>query len=55
MTTDFMGKSNNAPLCDVFRFMASNPGIYCIHCKEGKDRTGFVTAVLELLMGANHG
>lgn len=52
MTTDFMGKSNNAPLCDVFRFMAANPGIYCIHCKEGKDRTGFVTAVLELLMGA---
>lgn len=52
MTTDFMGKTNYGPLCDVFRFMAANPGTYCIHCKEGKDRTGFVTAVLELLMGA---
>ena len=52
MTTDFMGNANYGPLCDVFRFMAANPGIYCIHCKEGKDRTGFVIAVLELLMGA---
>lgn len=52
MTTDFIGKTNNGPLCDALRFMAENPGIYCIHCKEGKDRTGFVTAVLELLMGA---
>ncbi|MBQ7509187.1 MAG: tyrosine-protein phosphatase, partial [Spirochaetales bacterium] len=37
---------------DALRFMAETPGVYCIHCKEGKDRTGFLCAVLELLMGA---
>ena len=52
MTTDFMGNANDAALCECMRFMADNPGIYCIHCKEGKDRTGFVCAILELLMGA---
>lgn len=33
--------------------MADNPGVYLIHCKEGKDRAGFVCAVLECLMGAS--
>lgn len=33
--------------------MADDPGIYLIHCKEGKDRAGFVCAVLECLMGAS--
>ena len=34
------------------RFMISHEGPYLIHCKEGKDRTGFTIAVLECLMGA---
>ena len=34
------------------RFMLSNEGPYLIHCKEGKDRTGFLYAVLEFLCGA---
>ena len=33
--------------------MAAHPGPYLIHCKEGKDRTGFVCALLECLMGAS--
>ena len=40
-------------LAEGFRFMISNPGIYVIHCEEGKDRTGFMSAVLECLMGAS--
>lgn len=28
------------------------PAPYLVHCNEGKDRAGFVSAVLELLMGA---
>ena len=32
--------------------MASHEGPYLIHCTEGKDRTGFVSALLECLIGA---
>ena len=53
MNTDFIGKTNEGAICDTLRFMAENPGIYCIHCNLGKDRTGFVIALLELLMGAD--
>ncbi|MDO5475612.1 MAG: tyrosine-protein phosphatase [Eubacteriales bacterium] len=35
------------------RFLASHEGPYLIHCKEGKERTGFAIAVLECLMGAS--
>lgn len=34
------------------RFLINNNGPYLIHCTEGKDRTGFISAVLEALMGA---
>ena len=34
------------------RFMAENPGIYAVHCNEGKDRAGFVSALLSALCGA---
>jgi protein tyrosine/serine phosphatase/S-adenosylmethionine hydrolase len=33
-------------------FMADHSGPYLFHCTEGKDRTGFVAALLEALMGA---
>lgn len=33
-------------------FMASHDGPYLFHCTEGKDRTGFVAALIEALMGA---
>ena len=32
--------------------LAESDGPYLIHCNEGKDRTGFVCAVLECLIGA---
>ncbi len=35
-----------------FRYLIANPGVFLIHCTEGKNRTGFVVAVLESLMGA---
>lgn len=35
------------------RFIIDNEGPYLEHCKEGKDRAGFVAAVLEGLMGAS--
>ena len=37
------------------RFMIANDGPYLVHCTEGKDRAGFVSALLECLMGAPAG
>ncbi len=41
-----------AGIADSFRFIATNATPCLLHCKEGKDRTGFACAVLELLFGA---
>lgn len=35
------------------RHMIDNEGPYLLHCREGKDRAGYVAAVLEALMGAS--
>lgn len=35
------------------RYMIDNEGPYLVHCREGKDRAGYVAAVLEALMGAS--
>ena len=53
MSVDITSESNLKHVVQSLQFMAGNPGIYCIHCKEGKDRTGFIIAILELLMGAD--
>ena len=62
-TTDFialnMGVDFNAAdfrdkLAEGLRFLAARPGVYAVHCAEGKDRAGYVTALLECLMGASY-
>lgn len=35
----------------IFKIILENDGPYLIHCTEGKDRTGFVCALIESLMG----
>ncbi|SCG81871.1 protein tyrosine/serine phosphatase [Proteiniborus sp. DW1] len=40
-------------LAEGLRFLIKNDGPYLIHCNEGKDRAGFVSALLEALMGAS--
>lgn len=40
-------------LAKALRFMIDREGPYLIHCKLGRDRTGFACAVLECLMGAS--
>ena len=52
MDLDFTTESFRVTLARGLRFMAENPGVYAIHCTEGKDRTGCVVALLECLMGA---
>lgn len=49
---DFKEPAFREGMAKGLRFMLSSEGPYLVHCIEGKDRTGFVTAVLECLMGA---
>ena len=53
MGADFTAGEYRQKLAEGLRFIASHDGPYLIHCKEGKDRTGFAAAVLECLMGAD--
>ena len=50
---DFAADDFKAGLADGVRFIAANEGPFLVHCNEGKDRAGFVSAVLEALMGAS--
>jgi hypothetical protein len=51
---DFSVTSNsyNQKLKNALRFIAKTEGPWLIHCLAGIDRTGFVSMVLEALMGA---
>ncbi len=51
---DFAAEDFQQGLSNGLRFFALNNGIYEIHCTEGKDRAGFVSAILECLMGASY-
>lgn len=50
--SDFTSPDFQSGLAEGLRFMAANEGPYLVHCTEGKDRAGFVSALLECLMGA---
>ena len=50
--TDFLAESTLNGIAEGMRFIINNNGPYLIHCNEGKDRAGFVSALLECLMGA---
>jgi protein tyrosine/serine phosphatase len=49
---DFLSEISLRGLAEGMRFIINNDGPYLIHCNEGKDRAGFVSALLECLMGA---
>ena len=51
---DYKSEEFEQMLAKVLRFMAENPGVYAINCKTGKDRAGYVVAILECLMGAEY-
>ena len=52
LTVKFQGAPFRKGLARGIRFMAANEPPFLIHCGLGKDRAGFVCAVLECLMGA---
>jgi protein tyrosine/serine phosphatase len=49
---DFLSEATLRGIAEGMRFIINNDGPYLIHCNEGKDRAGFVSALLECLMGA---
>jgi protein tyrosine/serine phosphatase len=49
---DFLSDSFLSSLANGMRFIINGDGPYLIHCNEGKDRAGFVSALLECFMGA---
>ena len=49
---DFTADEFRSGLVNGLRFIATHEAPYLVHCIEGKDRAGFVSAVLECLMGA---
>ena len=51
---DFTAADFQSGLAEGLRFFAENEGTYYVHCSEGKDRAGFVSALLECLMGATY-
>ena len=53
MTMNFTSDDFTAKLKEGLLFLLSHDGPYLLHCEEGKERTGFVAAVLECLMGAS--
>ncbi|MBR6808740.1 MAG: tyrosine-protein phosphatase, partial [Clostridia bacterium] len=51
---DFKAADFGEGVANGLRFMIANDGPFLIHCTEGKDRAGFVSAILECLMGASY-
>ena len=51
---DFSAGSFQTGLADGLRFFAENEGPYLVHCTEGKDRAGFVSALLTCLMDGSY-
>ena len=52
LAIDFFSDEFSEGLAKGMAFFASHEGPYLVHCKEGKDRAGITSAVLECLMGA---
>ncbi|MBR3250162.1 MAG: tyrosine-protein phosphatase, partial [Erysipelotrichaceae bacterium] len=52
MSTKLDSEEFGHRLAESYRFMIAHEGPYLIHCTEGKDRTGFASAIIECLMGA---
>lgn len=52
MSYDFESEEFGEKVKDCLVFLADNDGPCLIHCKEGKDRTGILCAIIECFAGA---
>ena len=50
---DFSSEEFRHGLAEGLRFIAKGEAPFLVHCNEGKDRAGFVSAVIEALMGSS--
>ena len=53
MSLDFKSPAFGKKLAKGFEFIAEHEAPFLVHCTEGKDRAGFVSAVIEAFMGAS--
>lgn len=54
MGSDFFVPSNAKKVGDAVRFMAQHEPPYLVCCTYGKDRTGLISMMLQILMGATY-
>ena len=54
LKTDPTADDYNKKLIAALKELPSRPAPYVVHCMEGKDRTGYVCALLEGLCGATY-
>lgn len=55
MSADFSSNAYMNKVKQIMNIIIDNDGPYLIHCTEGKDRTGFVCALIESLMNYSYG
>lgn len=53
MSYDYLTEEFSAKIRESVEAIIDNEGPYLVHCKEGKDRTGVLCAVLECFAGAS--
>ncbi len=51
---DVTSEDNKKDTAEFLRTLANHKGPYLVHCLQGKDRTGYFCALVELLMGASY-
>ena len=54
MNMNFTSDDFTAKIAQGFTAMLEKEGPYLVHCTEGKDRTGFVCMLIEMLCGASY-
>lgn len=54
MSYDFASAEFGEKVRECVLFIIGNDGPYLIHCKEGKDRSGILCAILECFVGADY-
>ncbi len=54
MSSSYASDAYKKKVAEGFKFMLEKDGPYYIHCMEGKDRTGFVCALVSALAGASY-
>lgn len=53
LNVDFNSNSFKEGIAKIMHFISTNEAPYLIHCNEGKDRAGYIVALLECLVGAS--